>query len=207
MAIYYKEKESLQDFYTFWQQIFPALEDFHTAWIAKNAKVLHLKKGQILFEAPEEQKNLYIVLRGILVKEIYSVAGDKKQILAVAMPMMGFFTTMYYDSQSPALGNIVAINQGITLQIPYKKIKPFYNNDKGIDTLLNLLIGKNKDQLDHLRFMDTNSTIKDRLFYLAGHLPELYHNLTQNELARLLHVSESSIFRAKKRLLKRNERP
>ncbi|KKX47299.1 hypothetical protein L950_0227240 [Sphingobacterium sp. IITKGP-BTPF85] len=112
---------------------------------------------------------------------------------------------MHYYSQSPALGDIVAIKPGIVLQIPYKKIKSYRNNDKGIDTLLQLLIHKKKYQLDHFRVMDAISLATDRLFYLADQLPELYRNLTYNELARLLHVSESSIYRAKKKLVTRRD--
>ncbi|MEN5435973.1 MULTISPECIES: Crp/Fnr family transcriptional regulator [Sphingobacterium] len=205
MGIYYTEKEALQDFYVYWRKIYPPFEDFHRNWLEKNAQILHVKKGQVLYESDGQQENLYIVLRGFLVKERYISCNDNKQILTVALPNMGFFTTMHYYSQSPALGDIVAIKPGIVLQIPYKKIKSYRNNDKGIDTLLQLLIHKKKYQLDHFRVMDAISLATDRLFYLADQLPELYRNLTYNELARLLHVSESSIYRAKKKLVTRRD--
>jgi len=203
MGTYYTEKEALQDFYTYWEKIYPPLEDFHCNWLAKNAQILRVKKGQVLYESDDQQENLYIVLRGLLVKERYTSCKESKQILTVALPNMGFFTTMHYYSQSPALGDIVAVRPGIVLQIPYRKIKPYRNNDTGIDTLMELLVNKKKYQLDHLRAMDGITLATDRLFYLADNLPDIYYELAQNELARLLHVSESSIYRAKNLFLRR----
>lgn len=205
MGTYYTEKEVLQDFYTYWKKIYPPMEDFHRNWLEKNAQMLRVKKGQVLYESDDQQENLYIVLRGLLVKERYTACNDNKQILTVALPNMGFFTTMHYYSQSPALGDIVAVRPGIVLQIPYKKIKPYRNNDQGIDTLMQLLINKKKYQLDHLRVMDGINLATDRLFYLADNLPYIYRDLAQNELARLLHVSKSSIYRAKKKLVSRRD--
>ncbi|MEN5054536.1 Crp/Fnr family transcriptional regulator [Sphingobacterium kitahiroshimense] len=203
MGTYYTEKEVLQDFYSYWEKIYPPLEDFHRNWLAKNAQILRVKKGQVLYESDHQQENLYIVLRGLLVKERYTICNNNKQILTVALPNMGFFTTMHYYSHSPALGDIVAVRPGIVLQIPYKKIKPYRNNDKGIDTLLQLLMHKKKYQLDHLRAMDGITLATDRLFYLADNLPDLYRNLSRQELARLLLTSESSIYRAKNLFLRR----
>ncbi|MCS3556203.1 MULTISPECIES: Crp/Fnr family transcriptional regulator [unclassified Sphingobacterium] len=203
MGTYYTEKEVLQDFYSYWEKIYPPLEDFHRNWLAKNAQILRVKKGQVLYESDDQQENLYIVLRGLLVKERYTSCSDNKQILTVALPNMGFFTTMHYYSKSPALGDIVAVRPGIVLQIPYKKIKPYRNNDKGIDTLLQLLMHKKKYQLEHLRAMDGITLTTDRLFYLADNLPDLYRNLSRQELARLILASESSIYRANRILARR----
>lgn len=203
MGTYYTEKEVLQDFYSYWEKIYPPLEDFHRNWLEKNAQILRVKKGQVLYESDDQQENLYIVLRGLLVKERYTACNDSKQILTVALPNMGFFTTMHYYSQSPALGDIVAVRPGIVLQIPYRKIKPYRNNDKGIDTLLQLLMHKKKYQLEHLRAMDGITLVTDRLFYLADNLPDLYRNLNRQELAKLLLTSESSIYRAKNLFLRR----
>ncbi|MGA6117032.1 Crp/Fnr family transcriptional regulator [Sphingobacterium anhuiense] len=203
MGTYYTEKEALQDFYTYWEKIYPPLEDFHRNWLAKNAQILRVKKGQVLYESDDQQENLYIVLRGLLVKERYTACNDNKQILTVALPNMGFFTTMHYYSKSPALGDIVAVRPGIVLQIHYKKIKPYRNNDTGIDTLLQLLMHKKKYQLEHLRAMDGITLVTDRLFYVADNLPDLYRNLSRQELAKLLLTSESSIYRAKNLFLRR----
>lgn len=203
MGTYYTEKEVLQDFYSYWEKIYPSLEDFHRNWLEKNAQILRVKKGQVLYKSDDQQENLYIVLRGLLVKERYTSCTESKQILTVALPNMGFFTTMHYYSQSPALGDIVAVRPGIILQIPYKKIKPYRNNDKGIDTLMQLLMHKKKYQLDHLRAMDGITLVTDRLFYVADNLSDLYRNLSRQELARLILTSESSIYRAKNLFLRR----
>lgn len=205
MAIYYTEKEALQSFCSYWKKIFPSLEDFHKNWLKKNAQILRVKKGQVLYKSDDQQENLYIVLRGLLVKERYTGCTEQKQILTVALPNMGFFTTMHCYSQSPALGDIVAIRPGMILQIPYKKIKPYRSNDKGIDTLLQLFMNKKKSQLDHFRAMDGITKATDRLFYLADNLPDLYRNLSRQELARLLLKSESSIYRAKKLFVRREK--
>lgn len=205
MGTYYTEKEALQSFYSYWKKRHPSLEDFHKNWLEQNAQILRVKKGQVLYKSDDQQKNLYIVLRGLLVKERCTASTNQKLILTVALPNMGFFTTMHYYSQSPALGDIVAIRPGMILQIPYKKIKPYRTNDKGIDTLLQLLMNKKKYQLDHLRAMDGITLTIDRLFYLVDYLPGLYRELAQKELARLLHVSESSIYRAKKKLVRKRD--
>lgn len=202
MSIYFTEQEALQAFYAYWQKTYPSLEDFHWDWLKKNAQLLRVQKGQVLYRSSDRQDNLYIVLHGLLIKEHDSTATDQKQILTVALPNMGFFTTMHYYSQSPALGDIVAIRPGIVLKIPYKNIKPYLHQDQGIDTLLQLFMHKKKYQLDHLRYLDTLALSTNRLYYLEEHLPMLYRNLTRRELASLLLMSASTLYRASRKLAK-----
>lgn len=202
MGTYYTEKEALQSFYDYWKKVYLPLEDFHWEWLNKNGQILRVKNKQVLFKPDDPQENLYIVLRGLLIKEHDSTATDQKQILTVALPNMGFFTTMHYYSQSPALGDIVAIRPGIVLQIPYKNIKPYLHQDQGIDTLLQLFMHKKKYQLDHLRYLDTLALSTNRLYYLEEHLPMLYRNLTRRELASLLLMSASTLYRASRKLAK-----
>ncbi|AIM36825.1 hypothetical protein KO02_09010 [Sphingobacterium sp. ML3W] len=197
MGTYYTAKKAFHSFYTYWKKVYPPLNDYHKTWLEKNAQVLRVKKGEVLFESTEHEENLYIVLRGILIKERCNTEGDEKQILSVALPNTGFFTTMHYYSQSPALGNIVSIRPGLILKIPYKKINPFLGNDPGIDTLLQLLMNKKKYQLEHLRVMASIRCKTNRFFYVTDHLSSIYQNLNQKELAQLLQISESSIYRAK----------
>src|SRR5690606_5326440 len=102
-------------------------------------------------------------------------------------PHMGLFTTMHFFSSSPALGDMVCLRSGLLLKIPYKAIAPYRQHEKAIDTLLDLLVQKKKQQLDHLRVMGSIPGAIHRYFYFADHLPQLYHTLRQTDQARLLH--------------------
>jgi len=198
MGTYYSEKEALLTFYTYWEKFHPGLEDFHKSWLLKNGEIIPMTRGQILSETPHMQSTLYIVLAGILVKERYCPDRDERLIMTVALPHMGFFTTMHFFSRSPALGDIVCLKSGLVLKIPYKAISPYRNQEKAIETLVDLIINKKKSQLDHLRVLSTLPNITNRYFYFADHLPSLYTTLTQSEQARLLLISERSIQRAKR---------
>jgi len=123
--------------------------------------------------------------------------------MTVALPHMGFFTTMHFFSRSPALGDIVCLKSGLVLKIPYKAIGPYRNQEKAIDTLIDLLVNKKKYQLDHLRVMDSLLISTDRYFYFADQLPQLCHRLSQTEQARLLRMSVRSIRRAKQLYVRR----
>ncbi|RKE57178.1 hypothetical protein [Sphingobacterium detergens] len=203
MGTYYSEKEALLTFYTYWEKLHPELEDFHKRWLLKNGEIIPMTRGQILSETPHMQSTLYIVLVGILAKERYCPDRDERLIMTVALPHMGFFTTMHFFSKSPALGDIVCLKSGLVLKIPYKAIGPFRNQEKAIDTLIDLLVNKKKYQLDHLRVMDSLLISTDRYFYFADHLPQLCQALSQTEQARLLHMSVRSIRRAKQLYVRR----
>lgn len=202
MGIYFSEKRALKDFYAYWKKVYAGVEDFHKRWLADSSEIILMKKGQILSEAPHMQSSLYIVLSGILAKERYFPDQDQRLLLTVALPHMGFFTTMHFFSKSPALGDIVCLRSGLVLKIPYKAIHPYHNQEKAIESLINLLVNKKKYQLDHLRVMDSMRLATDRYFYFADHLPQLCHVLSQTEQARLLQISARSIRRAKQRYVR-----
>lgn len=203
MGTYYSEKEALLTFYTYWAKLHPELEDFHKRWLLKNGEIIPMTRGQILSETPHMQSTLYIVLIGILAKERYCPDRDERLIMTVALPHMGFFTTMHFFSRSPALGDIVCLKSGLVLKIPYKAIGPYRNQEKAIDTLIDLLVNKKKYQLDHLRVISTLPNITSRYFYFGDHLPSLYNTLSQSEQSRLLLISERSIQRAKRLYVRR----
>lgn len=203
MGTYYSGNDSLVTFYNYWEKLHPNLEDFHKRWLLKNGEIIPMTRGQILSETPHMQSTLYIVLVGILAKERYCPDRDEQLIMTVALPHMGFFTTMHFFSKSPALGDIVCLKSGLVLKIPYKAIGPYRNQEKAIDTLIDLLVNKKKYQLDHLRVMDSLLISTDRYFYFADHLPQLCHALTQTQQARLLRMSVRSIRRAKRLYVRR----
>lgn len=203
MGTYYSGNDSLVTFYSYWEKLYPDLEDFHKRWLLKNGEIIPMKRGQILSEMPHMQSALYIVLVGILAKERYCPDRDQRLIMTVALPHVGFFTTMHFFSRSPALGDIVCLKSGLVLKIPYKAIAPYRNQEKAIDTLIDLIVNKKKYQLDHLRVMDSLLISTDRYFYFADHLPQLCHALTQTQQARLLHMSVRTIRRAKRLYVRR----
>lgn len=203
MGTYYSGNDSLVTFYSYWEKLHPNLENFHKRWLLENGEIIPMKRGQTLSEMPHMQSALYIVLVGILAKERYCPDRDEQLIMTVALPHMGFFTTMHFFSKSPALGDIVCLKSGLVLKIPYKAIAPYRNQEKAIDTLIDLLVNKKKYQLDHLRVMDSLLISADRYFYFADHLPQLCHALTQTQQARLLHMSVRSIRRAKRLYVRR----
>ncbi len=203
MGTYYSEKDALLALYNYWEKLHPGLEDFHKRWLQKNGEIIPMTRGQILSETPHMQSALFIVLVGLLAKERYCPDRDERLIMTVALPHMGFFTTMHFFSRSPALGDIVCLKPGLVLKIPYNAIGPHRNQEKAIDTLIDLLVNKKKYQLDHLRVMDSLLISTDRYFYFADHLSELYHALSQSQQARLLKMSVRSIRRAKRLYVRR----
>lgn len=203
MGTYHSEKEALLAFYAYWEKLHPGLEDFHQRWLLKNGEIIPMTKGQIVSAVPHGQQALYIVLAGLLAKERYCTDRREKLIMTLAVPHMGFFTTMHFFSKSPALGDIVCLRSGFVLKIPYKAIRPHRDQEKAIETLVNLIINKKKSQLDHLRVLSTLPNITSRYFYFADHLSPLYAMLNQSEQARLLLISERSIQRAKRLYVRR----
>lgn len=206
MGTYYSEKETLSAFFQYWQKIYPALDDFHKDWLIENGEIIQMTRGQIISEAPHMQSTLYIVLAGMLAKERYCPDRDEQLIMTVALPHMGFFTTMHFFSKSSALGDIVCLRPGLVLKIPYKVIARYRNQEKAIDTLIDLLVNKKKYQLDHLRVMDSIPNIMERYFFFSDHLPLLQASLRLKEQARLLHISESSVHRARRLYARRKNK-
>lgn len=172
MGTYYSEKDALLAFYTYWAKLHPGLEDFHKRWLTSHAKIVAMRRGQIVSAVPHGQQTLYIVLAGILAKERYCTERREKLIMTVALPHMGFFTTMHFFSKNPALGDIVCLRSGFALKIPYKAILPHRDQEKAIETLVDLIINKKKSQLDHLRVLSTLPNITSQYFYFADHLSD-----------------------------------
>ncbi|WP_153846075.1 cyclic nucleotide-binding domain-containing protein [Sphingobacterium paramultivorum] len=203
MGTYYSAKEMLLKFQGYWKKFHPELGEFHKNWLLKNGQVRPMVKGETVVAAEDRQSAIYIVLAGLLVKQRYCPHRNRYNIMNVALPHMGIFTTIHFYSKSPALGDISCLRSGLLLKIPYKAIIPYRQNETAIDTLVNLLINKQKHQLDHLRVMGSIPNVTERYFYFADYLPHLYSALNIREQSDLLLISESSVHRAKRLYLTR----
>lgn len=138
MGTYYSEKDMLLKFQDYWRKFHPELGDFHKNWLLKSGQVLPMVKGMTLVSAEDRQSAIYIVLAGILVKQRYCPHRNRYNIMNVALPHMGIFTTIHFYSKSPALGDISCLRSGLVLKIPYKAIIPYRQNERAIDTMVNV---------------------------------------------------------------------
>lgn len=132
----------------YWQK-YCVLEDWHLQWAKRNIYVpKKLQRGHILYMDSEYQKNVYLVAKGMLARIQLDEEGSKRRILNLATPGMAFMTTLHLYNQTPSKGDIIVLHPRTTvIEIPYKAILDFKEQEPQLNTLINVLNNKKKKQL------------------------------------------------------------
>lgn len=180
----------------YWQK-YCRLDPWHVQWAKQHIVVQNkLPKGTILYNEGEKQKVVYLVVRGLLARVSYHGDGYKRQILSLALPGMALMTTSHLYSPSPSIGNIIVLQAQTTLvEIPYKAILHFKEQEPQLNTLLGVLTNKKKKQLSFLRIMTSIPRQDKRYDWFAHNMGEFATQLTLQEMADLLGTSLSTIKR------------
>ena len=186
----------------YWQR-YCVLEDWHISWAKRHIHIVAgLHKGDTLYLEGEKQKHVYLVARGLLARVRHDEDTDKRQILSVALPGMALMTTSHLYSNTPSAGNIVTLRtDSIVVQIPYRAIREFKEQEPQLNTLIAVLTNKKKKQLTALSGMMHEPDSFARYLLFAKDMPEVQEVLTQVEQAALLGIARKTVQRAQYYLL------
>lgn len=186
----------------FWQQYY-RLDDWHVSWAKQSIQVKNkLNKGTTLFYGGQSEKTVYLVARGMLAMVSYDEDGNRS-IHRVAMPGMAVTTTQHLHSKTPIETDIVVLKPNtLIIEISYKHILQFKEQEPGLNTLVNVLISKKKKQISKLLYIMREPDSFARYLLFAQELPLIASELTQVEQAELLNISRSTVQRAQHYLLK-----
>lgn len=115
---------------------------------------------------------------------------------------MALMTTKHLYSSTPSQGDIIVLQpNSIILAIPYRAIKEFREQEPCLNTLINIIANKKKEQFAKMRLIPYTHGMFETYRYFADHLPELHRILTHQEVADLLGISLSTVERSSKKWL------
>lgn len=183
----------------YWQK-YCTLDDWHTQWARRYIRVRSkCRRYDSLYAEGERQKNVYIVARGLLARVRYG-DRDKRQILSVALPGMALLTTDHLYSHTPSKGDIIVLrSNALVVEISYRAILEFNEQDPQLHTLMSVLTNKKKKQINTLRQISLHQKPSDTYPLFAKEMREVHQILTNQECADLLGISIDTVRRAKKK--------
>lgn len=177
------------------------LDDWHMEWIQQYVRVRVLKKGELLYIEGESQSRVFIVMEGLLFRNILR-KDNKCRIMSVLVEGMATITSKHLFSATPSIGDIVtARSRNVIIEIPNRPLLALLGQSEAVNTLINVFSNKEKHQSNLLLLVMLESDFYKRYLLFARLLPELHQILMHQEVADLLGFSLSSVKRYHKRWL------
>lgn len=185
-------KAGLKLLFDFWGK-YHAIDSFHHQWAKDNLKVKIVKRGEQLRPTDRPLEMTYFVATGLLGRIEENPDSGKRKIMSLAIPNMALMTTNHLYTHNLSPGNIVALRSGIIITIPHPVLRQFQEQEKSIDTLIDVLSNKKKRQLALLRRATLGYSPFERYLNFAKLLPEIKAVTTQIEQADLLGISRHTV--------------
>ena len=189
-----KNNRGLRLLLEFWSR-FGEPDNAHCDWLLRHARVLPVKRGQILQLAGERQRAVYFVCEGLLARVGHTVQGEvlKRNIYSIALPGFALTSTSHLFSRTLHNGDMVALRSGTIVMISYAALIEARKTDALIGTLINVLIHKKKRQLEiYLEVIHSTSPFQRYLLF-AKHMPDIKAILSQQEQADFLGISRRTV--------------
>jgi len=193
-------KAGLKLLLDFWGK-YHTIDNFHYQWAKDNLSVRTVKRGEQLNATEHHSEMTYFVATGLLARIEENPDTGKRKIMSLAIPNMALMTTNHLYTHNLHPGNIVALRSGIIIAIPHLILRQFQENEKSIDTLIDVLSNKKKRQLALLRRATLGHSPFERYLHFAKLLPEIKAATTQIEQADLLGISRHAVQEAQYFLL------
>lgn len=192
MTYKHNPKTGLKRLFDFWGK-YHAIDNFHYQWAKDNLKVKVVKRGEQLNPTERHLEMTYFVATGLLARIVESPESGRRKIMSLAIPNMALMTTHHLYTHNLHHGNIVALRSGIIITIPHAVLRQFQEQEKSIDTLIDVLSNKKKRQLALLRRATLGYSPFERYLNFAKLLPEIKAVTTQIEQADLLGISRHTV--------------
>ncbi|WON96111.1 hypothetical protein [Sphingobacterium sp. UGAL515B_05] len=200
MSIKHNPKAGFKLLFDFWGK-YHAIDHFHYQWVKDNLKVKIVKRGEQLSSADRHSEMTFFVAKGLLARVEENTETGKRRIMSLAIPNMALMTTNHLYTHHLHSGRIVALRSGIIIAIPHSVLRQFQEQEKSIDTLIDILGNKKKRQLVLLRQATLGYSPFERYLNFARLLPEIKAATTQIEQADLLGISRHTVQQAQYFLL------
>ncbi len=185
-------KAALTLLFDFWGK-YHTIANFHYQWAKDNLKIRAVKRGEQLTQAGHHLDMTYFVAKGLLARVEENPETGKRRILSLAIPNMALMTTHHLYTHNLHKGDVVALRSGIIIAIPHHVLRQFQEQEKSIDTLIDVLGNKKKRQLILLRQATLGCSPFDRYLNFSRLLPEIKAVTTQQEQADLLGISRHTV--------------
>jgi len=185
-------KAALKLLFDFWGK-YHTIDHFHYQWVKDNLKIRAVKRGERLTQAGHHLDMTYFVAKGLLARVEENAETGKRRILSLAIPNMALMTTHHLYTHNLHKGDLVALRPGIIIAIPHHVLRQFQEQEKSIDTLIDVLGNKKKRQLVLLRQATLGYSPFDRYLNFVRLLPEIKAVTTQQEQADLLGISRHTV--------------
>lgn len=164
-------------------------------------KRIHFKKGEVIFRNGEVAKDYILIESGILRKYVIDVNGNEVTTKFYSTGDFSIVMSSFFH-QLPSSENIAAITDGVGWKISFTGFMDLLKSVKGLGEWRRKWMA---DQLfiSEQRFVDILvKTATERYVELLSSDPELVEQIPLKYLASYLGVTNSSLSRIRKQVLK-----
>jgi len=164
-----------------------------------NGKPISFDKKQHVFRQGELDEYIYYVCSGVL--KAYYTSSDGKENVKSFITEQSVITSMSAAvSKSHCSFSLVAVEQSQLIKVPidtfFKEASKNLNLANELNQLLlNLAMKKERREFELLTL-----SAEERCQLLLDEQPELWHSVTQNEIAQYLGITPVALSRIKKRI-------
>ena len=185
--------------------LFTSLDDTAAAALRASMSPVKISKGSVLFAEGDEGDHVYVVVEGKL--KLGTSSGDgRENLLAILGPGEMFGELSLFDP-GPRTATATAVTDAKLLSLGHDKLIPFLKQYP--DVALNLLgrlaqrLRRTNEAVGDLVFSDVPGRVAKALLDLGDRFGKtteeglyVYHDLTQEELARLVGASRETVNKA-----------
>lgn len=179
-------------------ELFAELPEEYLEILAGQARVLELRRGDVLFEEDDEADALYLVVSGRVAISNRSFDGRESMVALMEADSLfgefGLFDGMGRSAQARAL------ERSTVVEIPYGPVRLLYHDHpdqlwRVVEMLARRLRSMDAALADSV-FLDVTGRTAKRMLELAGENDEFELPITQEELAGMVGASRERVNKA-----------
>lgn len=159
---------------------------------------LHLKRGQVLIDEGDTNKNIYILKKGIMAYTYMD--GSSERCYAFALPATIIYSTAPYLMNEPSFYRVSACCESELLRVTKKDFDDMIANVPEF-TLFILSVTMNQLYLIERKNIIINGTSAERFRLIIKNRPEIVRHVTSKLIASYLGITQQHLCRLKKQIL------
>jgi len=183
---------------------FPSLNLEIIQYLLKQSTLKEVKKKEIYIEAGTLDKNICIILKG-MIRVYYVVNGEEKNIFFISENS----TFACYESiilDRPTNQYVDAIEDTLFLQIPHQAISKLEQSNINMSNTVNIWLKAELVQLINRIERQVLWNVEQHYLYLLEENPELLARIPQKHLASYLGITPESLSRIRARITKKGRK-
>lgn len=181
--------------------IFKNLKESNIIYLAEIARILKLKKNEILFFENDPGRAVYVCLKGNI--QLYKSNDDGREIVVKLIKPEEVFAEVILFEMDHYPVYAKAVGPSEVLEIPKNELMQLFDNLNFRNDFIGMLMQKQRYLVEKIRYLSTTD-VEDRLYAfikeMYGDASEIKINLSKKDVASAIGTVPETLSRALARL-------